>query len=494
MPLSDHYRQNIKQILDDFLDNIQILTIDDFLIVSKQLKKIINYKPINTTSCSISIHKSLKLLQTLIDYPEKFVTNDEDYIEYQDLLSEHIRKKIVELNSLNRQQKISYINNIRNQDLTLYTQLKQKFNNIAFYISVKKEQENAIINFLNHGSINPNKSMVSTNNALTFAIQYSSLEIIQLLLSYDSIDPNQFISPGENPLLITIQDNRDCKLDIIEELLKHPQINLNVTTHDGATPLLIAVEEDDITLVQMLLTHPQTDLNLPDFNGISPLELAINRNNIDIIKILLTDSRIQLNTKNASQQTPFELAILSNNNEIIQELCRCPLVNPCLLSENGKKTLYYAVIQKDFDLIKILINNPYIINDEKSHIDNPDYLFNVQNYADFTHKLLQHKPIRDYYLTEMISNPNFLINYFGSNSLFETELRAHKESIWESLQELEHNVISEPEYLNILEKILVSRAGPKHPLYFIFSPPYGGNQIMNEIYDRFHRASHTYRP
>ena len=114
MPLSDHYRQNIKQILDDFLDNIQILTIDDFLIVSKQLKKIINYKPINTTSCSISIHKSLKLLQTLIDYPEKFVTNDEDYIEYQDLLSEHIRKKIVELNSLNRQQKISYINNIRN--------------------------------------------------------------------------------------------------------------------------------------------------------------------------------------------------------------------------------------------------------------------------------------------------------------------------------------------------------------------------------------------
>ena len=157
--------------------------------------------------------------------------------------------------------------------------------------------------------------------ALYFAVENEKLELLNLLLSNESIDVNLACKSDEYYRLAYFNENRMEHKYEVEK-----------------TPFYLAVEYKNIEIINLLLQNKNIDINKNyiksnvddkyDEDGEkcsteeykikrSPLHLAVYNNNVDIVKILLNQKNIDLNAKDNDGKTPIEL---TNNKEILNLL------------------------------------------------------------------------------------------------------------------------------------------------------------------------------
>ncbi|CAK4108800.1 unnamed protein product [Aphanomyces euteiches] len=112
-------------------------------------------------------------------------------------------------------------------------------------------------------------------------------EIVQLLLNCDGIEVN-LSGNGQAPLHYTAIYGY---IEIVQILLSNEKVDPNVITYVGGTPLHSAVKFGQVDVVKMLLEHGSCDLRLEEpFCG-TVFEIAAAKGHVDILNILIDFSR-----------------------------------------------------------------------------------------------------------------------------------------------------------------------------------------------------------
>ncbi|KAK0439024.1 uncharacterized protein EV420DRAFT_1735703 [Desarmillaria tabescens] len=101
---------------------------------------------------------------------------------------------------------------------------------------------------------------------LLTAVQQEDLEIVELLLDQDNVDPNaQSPSSKQTPLLYAVEEqDHTC---IVEMLLQSGWVDVNSKGRNEWTPLMMAVSHGIIPTVEALLKHLGIDVLVRDNDG-----------------------------------------------------------------------------------------------------------------------------------------------------------------------------------------------------------------------------------
>ena len=109
------------------------------------------------------------------------------------------------------------------------------------------------------------------NAPIHIACQYSTLDILKVILGHKTCDPNQQNADGDTPLHIMSRMTLsvDTKLQYLQLFLSTPGINLEVLNKDGNTPFHNACTEGEYEMVQFLIENG-ADVLRPNRHGNAP--------------------------------------------------------------------------------------------------------------------------------------------------------------------------------------------------------------------------------
>jgi len=198
--------------------------------------------------------------------------------------------------------------------------------------------------------------------------------------------------------LYWINKNENKKCEYI--LRNYNDISVNEIDSSGFTPLEYAINKNNANIVQMILNYGlkheiNLNVNEKDNSGNLPLIKAINKNNFDMIYAILdyyNRKNININIKDNNGNTPLILLYKNykNNkksdssmfNKIFDYLLEHYDINQTDVS--GNSILYYAICNKDIDVMKKLLNmdaNLFLKNNFKK--SPMDIAFNQKDYDVF---------------------------------------------------------------------------------------------------------------
>ncbi len=186
---------------------------------------------------------------------------------------------------------------------------------------------------------------------LTAAIQYSTENIVKLLLAHPKIDPNYRVTNDHNlPIIIAIESKN---VEIVKLLLEHPRIKVNVIDEASEfTPLTCAIYNKSIEIVKLLLEHPKINVNKFDRRGDAPFLLAATESTTSILELLMADPRVNVNIVDSNKNT----ALMS----IVESL------------DNTRDNEYISTEERD-RRVSLYTNNLSIL------LSNPNIDTNIQN-------------------------------------------------------------------------------------------------------------------
>ena len=140
---------------------------------------------------------------------------------------------------------------------------------------------------------------------LLSAVMDNQNAIVDVLLAYPKIDPNQTTTAG-SPLRKAVAQNN---LGMVKALLAHPGINPNHSHHsdivDINTPLITAARLGYTDVAKALLAHQKIDLGQNDFGDKDALHYAAEAGHVDVVALLLDQPKINVHYKKIGGQTPI---------------------------------------------------------------------------------------------------------------------------------------------------------------------------------------------
>ncbi|AUV58035.1 ankyrin repeat protein [Bandra megavirus] len=289
------------------------------------------------------------------------------------------------------------------------------------------------VKMLLSNSVDPNFSNNYGITALMLAIMKRkiSLNVIQLLLNHDKINPNCFDKYGNTPLSIAMTlYPKKCNLEVIEILLKfgaNPNnkdyvtgfvsdiltsnvsekyiiwiaylhyksfgtidtiklllkynIDIAINNKHGNTILTQSVndsvDDSNLQLVSMLIDH-DPELDVTSDNNEPILHFAVKNNNIQILKLLL-DKDVYINMRNKTGMTclVYYLSIIKNafDLNIIKLLLEHEIDLNIVYGDNNDTVLMLVcsliTSEKDLDLINLLIDHGADVNYQDTNGNTP---------------------------------------------------------------------------------------------------------------------------
>ena len=285
-----------------------------------------------------------------------------------------------------------YGDEIKNQKTQLEKALKIMIdNNSKNLIS-----NNILSDIIKLKIIDPN-IRTSKNTLLTYLCSNCSINLIQSLIEYDSIDVNLSIPEnGNTPLIVAIKSN---KSGIINLLLNHPNININQKNYAGYSPLIY------------LITNPNNN-NYNNYNSC----FASKKKNLEI---LLNNEKFDPEESNIN--FAFYLSSISTSSQLMSfksiDVNYVPFQTNDLkyYYKNGIKiimtSLRKAIMNNSMSLFDLIIQHPSFVKDKNQLIYDIQIAF-YENKIDFLVKLF-----------EMINEFDIDINspiFNGNNALIES--------------------------------------------------------------------------
>lgn len=159
-------------------------------------------------------------------------------------------------------------------------------------------------------NVDVNKKNVQRNGAspLFMACTEGHIGVVQLLLEFDGIDPNQGTDDdGATPLFMSAMEGH---LQITELLASAPGIDVNrPRTDDGGTALFVASMMGNSDTVAVLLGVNGIEVNVQTTDeGATPLFVAAHEGHIKVVQLLLATDTIDIHITNNLGQTPLDAA------------------------------------------------------------------------------------------------------------------------------------------------------------------------------------------
>ena len=240
-----------------------------------------------------------------------------------------------------------------------------------------------IIQFLcEHYSANVNTTDSNQNNSILFSsllFSYSNPQIIDYLLKKRA-DPNVANKLNISPILMSIYSNNIQLFDMLiqngtnitdqifeticrKDLLDFCDLILTHTDYNVKSSILLTAFQQNwsLNIIQLILTKKESiDINSTSFNYETPLLECIKNNNKNYFYFLLSLGGV----------TNQENEVFSNKFDDLDFNC-CDI--------NERNALHYAVINKNYDFIKILIENGCDINSVDVNDQTPIHLAFISN-------------------------------------------------------------------------------------------------------------------
>ena len=126
------------------------------------------------------------------------------------------------------------------------------------------------------------------------------IEIVQLLLERDDIDPN-IADGGRTPLWWAASEDYNS---IAQLLLTRDDLDPNIAFDEHNTPLWVAAAEGSEKIVRLLLTRDDVDPNIRHGIDGTPLWQAARCGHHDVVRLLLERSDIKPNIRSERHRRP----------------------------------------------------------------------------------------------------------------------------------------------------------------------------------------------
>ena len=261
---------------------------------------------------------------------------------------------------------------------------------VIFYFFIKGnnfEKEKKII-FYNTSEINATDNNGETE--LMLAVKSQNLELVNKLIKVGA-DIGIGNNKGETCLMIAVKNNNSQ----IADVLINNATDVNAQNNDGETALILAVKNQKLELVNKLV-KAGADTNLRNKEGETSLELAAEKNNLSLMKILI-DSGAKVNITNSNMEIAFLLlnipsvsnflnsygqltedkkmkeklfikSIKNQNLKVIKLMAERKVVciNQIFFGYDKENALHIA-IEKNMEMVKILVENGININKKDRH-------------------------------------------------------------------------------------------------------------------------------
>ncbi|OHS98735.1 hypothetical protein TRFO_08746 [Tritrichomonas foetus] len=241
--------------------------------------------------------------------------------------------------------------------------------------------------------------------SMLYALNSHSMDIVRLLLSFESFSINDIIETSEdqNTLIYACSKNLN---DFIQIILEHPKIDYNTIDYNGKTALHYAIENENIAIIEMLLQNSSNinlniydkycqenslhyaskikdthilrrileanekllpkyafDINSINKNKKTALHLAVRNNNYDSVCALLEQKEIDINAEDSYIITPIHIACQYGYIKILELLLERPEINVNIKDMNGFTPLHYACEKRNTEVVEILLKSPEIDKD-----------------------------------------------------------------------------------------------------------------------------------
>ena len=152
-----------------------------------------------------------------------------------------------------------------------------------------------------------------------WACAFAHLEIVKLLTSTRSFDPDTQDGSGWTPLAIASSLKENSGLPIIELLLSK-DADPKMPTNSGVTALHLAVSKNNLDVCKILLKHGAS-ARVKDKRGQLPLHRGAGAGNVPIVKLLL-ESKTPINATDVDGMTALHHAISEGNGDVAVELLK----------------------------------------------------------------------------------------------------------------------------------------------------------------------------
>ena len=200
---------------------------------------------------------------------------------------------------------------------------------------------------------------------LHYAVRYSNVQVLDLLLSKPNINVNIKNYLGQTPFLACF------KPELMVRLCRVPSFNVHLKDDNGETALIRAVAYGSARVLELLRQLGITNWNSKDRFGNCAMTEAVKWGKSDMLKILIEVPGINLNVRDSEGKHITHIAVDSKYDKIITDddaikcvelLNKDPRVDWNVKNRNGETPLQVALRNKKEAIARILLDNPNLDN------------------------------------------------------------------------------------------------------------------------------------
>lgn len=199
--------------------------------------------------------------------------------------------------------------------------------------------------------------LVLTNdgrNVLHCSAESGNEELVQYLLSNDSLNVNHVDESGRPPLFHSIMSS------VSKSFLSHPKVDISIKDNDGNSAFHIASWIGNLDALITITQSFKIDINDTNFKKQTALHIASDNNQLDVVRFLLSLPDIDPNAKAEYGKTALHNASIKGSTEIVRALLNHPKTNVNIQNVWGKSPLHYATLYERTECLKALVENPNI--------------------------------------------------------------------------------------------------------------------------------------
>ncbi|KIX08437.1 uncharacterized protein Z518_03093 [Rhinocladiella mackenziei CBS 650.93] len=197
--------------------------------------------------------------------------------------------------------------------------MEETENTYAIHEAAREGKTKVIESLLNANPKLATRTDQDDRLAIHWACAFNHLDIVKLLTSTRSFDPDAQDSSGWTPLMIasSLKDNGG---EAVIELLLSKEADAKISTNTGATALHFAVSKGNLEVCKTLLKHGAS-ARAKDKRGQLPIHRAAAVGSVPIVKLLI-ENKSPVNATDMDGMTALHHAISEGNGDVAVELLK----------------------------------------------------------------------------------------------------------------------------------------------------------------------------